>query len=74
MPNLLPSGRELQVIELTSLDLTQKEIGNVLCISLKTVNAHAHNLHQKLGVHSATAAYRKCLERGLIEMPEREAA
>ena len=46
------TGRELQVVELMSRGLSNKEIAKRLEISLHTVKNHIHNLLTKLDVES----------------------
>jgi DNA-binding NarL/FixJ family response regulator len=48
------TDRELQVLRLLSSGRSSKEIGGVLNISTRTVEAHRANIMRKLNVHSAT--------------------
>lgn len=43
--------RELEVLELVKMGMTDKEIAENLSISLKTVNSHVFNILSKHGVH-----------------------
>jgi LuxR family transcriptional regulator, maltose regulon positive regulatory protein len=60
------SERELSVLELLATDLSQREIGGELYLSLNTVKTHARNIFRKLGVSSRDAAVVQARERGLI--------
>ncbi|MCP5526104.1 MAG: response regulator transcription factor [Verrucomicrobiales bacterium] len=55
------SRREREVLELLAEGQAQKEIGDRLGISVRTVGAHLQRIYRKLHVHSATAAAKKLL-------------
>jgi len=59
--------RELDVIRLVAEGLSNKEIGQQLAISPRTVNFHLDNLFAKLGVRSRTEAAILTLRQGWIE-------
>jgi serine/threonine protein kinase/DNA-binding CsgD family transcriptional regulator len=59
--------RELEVIRLVAEGLSNKEIGQSLSISPRTVNFHLDNLFAKLGVRSRTEAAIFALRQGWIE-------
>ena len=59
--------RELDVIRLVAEGLSNKEIGELLSISPRTVNFHLDNLFAKLGVRSRTEAAILALRQGWIE-------
>ena len=44
------SDRELGVLRLLATDLTQREIGRQLYLSLNTVKSHTRSIFRKLGV------------------------
>lgn len=58
--------RELQVIELVSQGMRNKEIAEVLGISEETVQVHLRNIYMKLNVHDRTAVLAVAGRRGLI--------
>jgi LuxR family transcriptional regulator, maltose regulon positive regulatory protein len=61
-----PSPAELAVLRLLASDLSQREIGNELFLSMNTVKTHARNLYSKLGVSSREAAVRQANAVGLM--------
>ncbi|WP_026116682.1 helix-turn-helix transcriptional regulator [Nocardiopsis valliformis] len=65
----LPMGltrRELEVLTEVAKGLSNREIGQTLFISAKTVSVHVTNLMGKLGVNNRTAAAAKARELGLL--------
>ena len=58
--------RELQVLRLVAMGLTNREIASALVISEHTVARHLQNIFGKLGVSSRTAATAFALEHSLI--------
>lgn len=63
-PSLTP--REVQVTELISHGMRNKEIAGALGISEETVQVHVKNLLAKLGVNDRTGAVKVALQRGII--------
>lgn len=60
------SPRELEVLELIALGLSNGEIGAQLVISLSTVKGHTANIYSKLGVNNRTQAVAQARELGLL--------
>jgi LuxR family maltose regulon positive regulatory protein len=60
------SERELAVLRLLVGDLSQREIGTELFVSVNTVKAHTRNIFRKLGVTSRTDAVARGRELGLL--------
>jgi len=50
------TGRELEVLQLLAEDLSNREIGRRLFISLPTVKSHTRTIYGKLGVHNREEA------------------
>jgi len=63
------TDRELQVLRLLGLALSNPEIAAQLGLAVKTVNAHRENIKRKLGVRSSAELVRHAVlmvERGLF--------
>ena len=60
------SRRETDVLVLLTEHLTNREIGDRLCISPATVKRHTHNIYGKLGVGSRRAAVAKATGIGIV--------
>ena len=58
--------REREILKLIAEGYKNKEIGDYLCISVKTVEKHRANLMKKLDLHSAAALTAYAMERGLV--------
>ena len=61
------TDREIEILKLVALGLTNAEIGNRLFISPRTVDTHRRNLMQKLGVHSAVELTHYAYKHKLLE-------
>jgi LuxR family maltose regulon positive regulatory protein len=59
------SERELIVLRLLASELSQREIGVELFISLNTVKGHVRSIFRKLGVTTRAAAVARGRELGL---------
>jgi DNA-binding NarL/FixJ family response regulator len=64
--------RELEILRLVGRGLTNKEIGQQLYISDRTVQAHLSNIFSKLDVGSRTEAVMYAVRRGWIPAGEGE--
>jgi LuxR family maltose regulon positive regulatory protein len=56
------------VLEIASRGLSNREVGAELGISEHTVKFHLAAIYAKLGVSTRTAAVRRGLRRGIIEI------
>jgi LuxR family maltose regulon positive regulatory protein len=54
------------VLRLLASELTQREIGSELFLSMNTVKTHTRNLYGKLGVRSREEAVRQANALGLL--------
>jgi DNA-binding CsgD family transcriptional regulator len=61
------SQRETEVLRLLALGYTNKQVGQRLFISARTVESHRAHIHAKLGCGSRPELVRFALEQGLIE-------
>ncbi len=65
-PRLTPRQRE--VLQLVAEGRSNKEIGAILKISIKTVEFHKFNLMQTLGIHTTAELTQYALKHGFISM------
>jgi len=68
-PELL-SERELEILKLVALGMSNKEIGGKLFLSERTVKAHLTNIFNKLNVASRSEAIVKGLKWGLVTLED----
>jgi DNA-binding NarL/FixJ family response regulator len=62
------SPREREVLQLVAEGYTNKQIAEILCISIKTVQAHRMNLMSKLGLHDRADLIKYAIQRKIIEI------
>ena len=67
--NLTP--RETEVLQLVAEGHTNREIAEMLCLSVKTVETHRGNLLSKLNMHDRTDLVKYAIRIGLVH-PNRE--
>jgi DNA-binding NarL/FixJ family response regulator len=60
------TGREVEVLRLLAMGLTNAQIAERLVISLLTVKAHVRSIYSKLEVTSRSAATRYAMEHELV--------
>ena len=60
------TSREVHVLKLVSVGLTNREIAESLGLSSRTVDAHLRSIFGKIGVGSRSAATRYAVEHGLV--------
>jgi DNA-binding NarL/FixJ family response regulator len=58
--------REKEVLKLVGEGYSSPKIGNILCISAKTVDKHRSNIMNKLNLHNASALTAYAIEKGLV--------
>ena len=61
------SERELEVLRLMALGLTNAEIGQRLYVSVRTVETHRSHIHQKLNVRNRAELVRRAKQAGLLD-------
>jgi len=64
-----PSEGELAVLRYLATDLSLREIGGQLYVSLNTIKTHTRELYRKLGVHSRSEAVTRAATLGLLDPP-----
>jgi len=62
------TDREKQVLKLVAEGLSNKEVAEVLAISVKTAMSHREKVMEKLGLHNRTELVRFALKRGVIRV------
>jgi len=62
------SHREREVLQLIAEGYTNKEIADILCISIKTVQAHRSNLMSKLDLHDKSELIKYAIRKKIIEI------
>lgn len=60
------TSREVDVLRLVALGLSDADVAGRLVLSVRTVNAHLRSIYRKLGVSSRAAASRFARENGLL--------
>lgn len=66
----LPSEREIQFLKLCCEDIHYCEIARRMNISEKTVNRHAENLFEKLGIKSRAGLINYAFRNGLVSVDQ----
>lgn len=64
------SSREREVLNLAAKGMTNKEIADALCISIRTVQRHLNILFNKLNVGSRTEAIFQSVKRGWLSFED----
>jgi len=59
--------REREILKLIAEGHKNKSIGELLCISVRTVDKHRENIMQKLKIHNVPALTTFAIENGLVE-------
>jgi two-component system NarL family response regulator len=62
------SGREIEVLRLVALGKRNREIGDVLCISERTVGNHISSIYNKLGINDRAQAVVYAIKEGLVHV------
>ena len=62
------TSREREVLQLIAEGYTSKQIGEILCISIKTVQAHRTNLMKKLDLHDRGELIKYAIQKKIIEI------
>ena len=64
-PDLL-TDREREILQLIAEGQTNREIADLLTVSIKTVQAHRANLMEKIGAHDRTDLVKYAIQVGII--------
>ena len=60
--------REREILQLIAEGYTNKEIAGILCLSIKTVQAHRGNLMSKLDLHDRGELIKYAIQKKIIEI------
>jgi DNA-binding NarL/FixJ family response regulator len=60
------TAREVDVLRMVAVGLSDAEVAEQLVVSVRTVNAHLRSIYRKVGVHSRAAAGRFAEEHDLL--------
>ncbi|MGD1120120.1 MAG: response regulator transcription factor [Dehalococcoidales bacterium] len=64
------SDREIEVLKMATRGLSNQEIADELCLSLRTVQAHLGHIFNKLQVSSRTEAVVRALKEGWVTLED----
>ena len=64
------SDREMEVLKLSTRGMSNQDIANELCLSLRTVQAHLGHIFNKLQVSSRTEAVVHALKEGWVTLED----
>jgi NarL family two-component system response regulator LiaR len=70
MVSELLSEREQEMLKLLAIGMSNKEIAQKLCLSLRTVKAHMSNIFIKMNVASRSEALVKALKSGMLTLED----
>jgi DNA-binding NarL/FixJ family response regulator len=65
-PGAALTGRELEILQLIAAGYSNREIGETLKISVKTVDTHRMHIMSKLDIHDVAGLTRYAIRKGLI--------
>jgi DNA-binding NarL/FixJ family response regulator len=60
--------REKEVLRMIAEGKSNKDIAELLCLSVKTVMAHRTNIMEKLDIHSSTALVKYAIRQGIVSV------
>lgn len=66
-PRAVLTGRETEILQLIARGSSNREIAEVLQISVKTVDTHRMHLMTKLDIHDVAGLTRYAIKKGLVE-------
>jgi two-component system response regulator NreC len=62
------TSREIEVLTHIADGCTNREIADILCLSVKTVDRHRENILRKLNLHNRVELVKYAIEKGLISV------
>lgn len=70
MPEPVPSPREVEILQLVAEGRGNKEIADILALSVKTIEGHKDNIKKKLGISDNAGLIRYAIRKGIIHLEE----
>jgi len=67
-PGAVLTDRELEVLQMIAVGHSNREIAEILKLSVKTIETHRMHLMEKLDIHDISGLTRYALRKGLIEV------
>ena len=64
------SDREKEVLKMAARGMSNKDIADNLCISIRTVQGHINSIFHKLGVGSRTEAIFQSVKKGWLSFED----
>ena len=68
LPCIILSDREQEVLKWCAAGKTRLEVGDIMCLSIHTIDYHIRNILRKLDTNNITLAAFKALHMGLIQL------
>jgi two-component system response regulator NreC len=62
------SNREREILQLIAEGYTNKQIAEILCLSIKTIQAHRLNLMKKLNLHNRGELIKYAIQKKIIDL------
>lgn len=60
------SPREREILQLVAEGRSNKEISEILCLSVKTIESHKENIKRKLGIQDHAGMIKYAIRKGLV--------
>ena len=67
LQNIKLTAREIEILQLLAMGKQSREIADLLCIDLRTVETHRHNLYRKTGLNSTYALVQYAKDHGYVD-------
>ncbi|MGB2814344.1 MAG: response regulator transcription factor [Dehalococcoidales bacterium] len=69
-PDKVLSHREMDVLNIAARGLSNQEIADEMCLSLRTIQAHLGHIFNKLQVSSRTEAVVRAIKEGWVSVDD----
>ena len=63
------TSREREILQLVAEGKTHQQIGNILHISVRTVDTHCNNIMKKLDIHDSAGLATYAIKNGIVILP-----